>query len=315
MRTLLVAGLWLIPCFLLAENPVEVGSVAWKRDFKGALDDSARTGKPVLALFQEVPGCAGCQQFGREVLGKPLLVEAIETEFVPVLIYNNRRGYDAELLERYNEPAWNYQVIRFFDAKGKDIIPRKDRVWTLEPLAARMVAALEEAGREVPAYLRALATSTSNSSSHLETAAFAMFCYWTGEMKLGQIPGVVSTEAGWLEGREVTRVLYQPEVITFPSLVNAAAQVECANKVYTSSKDQRDSLKKTRLEIGELSEAYRPAPLHDQKRQLQDTPYAGLDLTPMQATKVNAWARVDPQRAMEWLSPRQLEQLRGHATR
>ncbi len=309
MRTFLITCLWLIPCsYLLAENPVEVGKVSWGRDFKDALDVSAQTGKPVLALFQEVPGCAGCQQFGREVLSEPLLVEAIETEFVPVLIYNNRRGYDAELLDRFHEPAWNYQVIRFFDSKGNDIIPRKDRVWTLEPLAARMIATLEEAGREVPAYLRTLAAPTS--STGLETAAFAMFCYWTGEMKLGQIPGVYSTEAGWLEGREVTRVLYHPDEITFPSLVEAAAQVECANKVYPSSKAQRDSLGMTRLEIGELTDSYRPAPLQDQKRQLQGTPYASLNLTPLQATKVNAWDRVDPGRAWEWLSPRQLEQLK-----
>jgi len=39
-----------------AQNPVEVGNVHWGRDFDGALKMSAATGKPVLVLFQEVPG-------------------------------------------------------------------------------------------------------------------------------------------------------------------------------------------------------------------------------------------------------------------
>jgi len=37
-------------------NPIEVGTVEWGRDFEGALAASAGTGKPVLVLFQEVPG-------------------------------------------------------------------------------------------------------------------------------------------------------------------------------------------------------------------------------------------------------------------
>lgn len=39
-----------------AQNPVEVGDVHWGRDFAAALAMSAESGKPVLVLFQEVPG-------------------------------------------------------------------------------------------------------------------------------------------------------------------------------------------------------------------------------------------------------------------
>ena len=39
-----------------AANPVEVGDVRWGRDFDAALGKSAASGKPVLVLFQEVPG-------------------------------------------------------------------------------------------------------------------------------------------------------------------------------------------------------------------------------------------------------------------
>ena len=92
------------------------------------------------------------------MLTQPQLVRAIEEEFIPVLVYNNRSsGMDRELLKRYREPAWNFQVIRFLDADGRDIIPRKDRVWTTRGVAQRMVKALEVLKHPVPDYLEELA--------------------------------------------------------------------------------------------------------------------------------------------------------------
>lgn len=88
------------------------------------------------------------------------MVAAIESNFVPLLIKNNVGGEDARLLKRFGEPAWNYQVVRFLDASAKDILPRKDRVWTTPTLAARMVGALKKQGREVP---EALARLTSGA--------------------------------------------------------------------------------------------------------------------------------------------------------
>lgn len=135
---------------------IEVGTVRWGRDLDGALAASQKSGKPVFLLFQEVPGCLGCRTFGREVLSHPAIVAAIENEFEPVLVYNNRPGRDAGILERFGEPAWNYQVIRFLDGRGNDIIPRRDRVWTVRAVAIRMAEALQMQGREVPASLMRL---------------------------------------------------------------------------------------------------------------------------------------------------------------
>lgn len=56
---------------------------------------------------------------------------------------------DEKLLKRFSEPAWNYQVIRFLDAEGRDIIPRKYRIWTLGGVASRMVEALTVVNRPV----------------------------------------------------------------------------------------------------------------------------------------------------------------------
>jgi hypothetical protein len=288
-----------------AGQPEEAGHVTWLRDLDAALKTSGTTGKPVFALFQEIPGCAGCKQFGREVLSDPLVVAAIESEFTPLLIHNNKSGKDAEVLQRFGEPAWNYQVVRFLDASASDIIPRKDRVWETGPLAERMIAALQKAKRPVPAWLTLLA---SEHSPRLEQVAMAMSCFWTGEMQIGQLDGVVATEAGFLGGHEVTLVKYDSAALSLDQLVKAAAKVRCADVLYVPS----TSLKAARSAglKAEVLDGYRAAPASDQKKQLEGTVAARLKLSGAQATKVNAWIRSEPAKANQFLTSSQRAQLR-----
>lgn len=46
---------FLVPC-PAAEPTPEIGKVSWKRDFDAALKEAGKSKKPVLLLFQEVPG-------------------------------------------------------------------------------------------------------------------------------------------------------------------------------------------------------------------------------------------------------------------
>ncbi|RYD35411.1 MAG: hypothetical protein EOP86_08565 [Verrucomicrobiaceae bacterium] len=289
-----------------SSNPEAVGTVAWGRDPDAALTSSGDTGKPVFALFQEVPGCAGCRQFGREVLSDPLVVEAIQSEFIPLLIHNNSSGGDSGVLKRFGEPAWNYQVVRFLDTRGKDVIPRRERVWETGPLTERMIDALARAGRPAPLYLKLIAAEHSPS---LKKAAFAMDCFWTGEMKLGRIDGVVTTEAGFINGQEVTLAGYDPVLIPLPRLIAAAEKVECARAVYVPGPELPD-FQTTRLLVGSLS-GYRKAPANDQKKQLSNFGSTKPGLTPAQAAKVNSWIGQDRAKALAHLSPRQRAALRA----
>jgi hypothetical protein len=99
-------------------------------------------------------------------------VEAAETLFHPVAVRNNVDGFEKLVLERFEEPSWNNPVLRFLDAKGVDVIPRKDRIWTTGGVLGRMVEALEAAEQTVPPWLALTATETS--SGEVETAVFAM---------------------------------------------------------------------------------------------------------------------------------------------
>ncbi len=285
----------------------ELGRVRWSRDLDEALVRSAHDGHPLFVLFQEVPGCSTCVSFGEQVLSHPLLVEAIETEFRPVFVYNNRPGHDAEVLARFGEPAWSNPVVRLLDAKGRDLVPRRTGVWTPHGIAARMVQALEGAGREVPRYLREAVEETRPRSE--ERATFGMYCYWSGEACLGGIPGIVASRTGVLAGSEVVEVLFDPEVMTYERLLAEARRRGCADRVVAHTPAQLSLAREifggaARLDPGTL----RPARSDDQKHYLGRSALRDLELTPTQEVRVNAAlaARLDPR---AHLSPRQLERL------
>lgn len=69
-------------------------------------------------------------------------MKSIESQFIPLLVYNNKGGRDAELLKKYKEPAWNFPVVRFVDGRGHDLLDRQDRIYTVEGIRKRMKRAL-----------------------------------------------------------------------------------------------------------------------------------------------------------------------------
>ncbi|MGJ8654177.1 MAG: VPGUxxT family thioredoxin-like (seleno)protein, type 2 [Opitutaceae bacterium] len=293
-----------------AAQPKELGDVNWLRNYDQAVAASKAQNKPILLLFQEVPGCQGCVDYGQSTLTHPLIVDAIEERFIPLAIHNNKGGHDGEILKRFKEPAWNFQVMRFIDTQGNDLIPRKDRVWTPTATASRMVEALEAAKRPVPHYLQSLAWT--EHADTLKTAAFSMYCFWDGEAKLGSIDGVQETEAGWLDGHEVVRLKYDPKTIQWAELVKKARADGCANQIYASDKTALTEIagehsKRSKLY---LSKNYRTASSTDQKRHLRFSKLKHLSLNPVQKTKINAaLSKGDHIEIHKWLSPSQIKTL------
>ena len=156
----------------------ELGTVNWQRNYDEALRLSEEQNKPVLLLFQEVPGCATCRNYGKNVLSHPLLVEGIENEFIPLAIFNNKGGDDRRILQKYNEPTWNNPVLRIVDAQGKDIIPRVASKYSPLSVLTAMTVALEKQGIEIPIYLQLLKDELSilEGSDH-KIAYYKMFCF------------------------------------------------------------------------------------------------------------------------------------------
>ncbi len=269
-----------------ANNTVpELGSVTWERDFDKALQRAATTKRPVFLLFQEIPGCDTCTGFGKNVLSHPLLKEAIQNEFVPIVVRNNVTGTEQRIRERYQEPSWNNPVVRFVDEKGVDILPRKDRIWDAHGIASRMLETLRAKSKlSMPGYL---AVAWAETAPKTAKAVFEMHCYWEGEAHLGALDGVIKTTSAWIGKAEVVEVVYRPDIITKAKLTEAAQANSC--KPVTTD----------RVRIAKTS---------DQQHSLGGTLYAKLKLTPMQRTKMHADIahKRDPKR---WLSPSQTASL------
>ena len=285
-------------------TPPELGRVAFLRDYAVASKKAKADNKPLLVLFDEVPGCATCTGFGSGPLSHPIVVSAAESEFVPLAVFNNVVGQDAEVLKAFNEPAWNNPVVRFLTASGVDLIPRKDGDYSTAFVLTRMVAALETAKRPVPVYLKLAVAEYAPTKT--EMAVFAMYCYWEGEAKLGALDGVIGTRIGELGGSEVVEVTFNPTVIGYKKLVEKASELDCTHKVFGRSATQLTVAKGV---VGDKAvQSDKPVDTRTQQQyHLAHYPaYYYLPLTAAQASRANAAlaARKWPD---EYLSPHQLE--------
>lgn len=226
MRYVLI--LLLFPFALAAQkNPVELGHVRWLRSMDEAQAKSKSENKPILILFQEIPGCQTCKSYGSDVLTQPLIVEAIETHFIPLAIYNNKDGADAAVLKKYNEPAWNNPVVRAVDLYGKDIAVRLSGNYSAAGLASWMTQVLIKNKGRAPQYLQLLSDELTAQNRRTMTQTYAMYCFWTGEALFGKLNGVIKTTAGFQDGKEVVTVVYDPSIITLAQLNEVASHNKC----------------------------------------------------------------------------------------
>jgi hypothetical protein len=188
----------------------ELGGVAWLRDYDRALALAAEQGKPILLLFQEVPGRSTCVRFGQDVLTHPLMVELIADQFVAAAIFNNHPGADAEILRRYGEPSWNNPVMRFLGPDGVELLPKLADHYDAPGLYEKITAVLDKLGEDVPGYFRLMGRDLLVEYGLSKSVTYTTPCFWSGETSLAQHPAVITTDAGWVNGEEVVQVHFDP---------------------------------------------------------------------------------------------------------
>lgn len=269
-----------------ANQSEELGTVSWYRDYNTALTLSKEQNKPVLILFQEVPGCMTCRNYGHNVLSNPLMVDAIENLFIPLAIYNNKKGADAKVLRKFSEPAWNNPVVRIIDGEETNLVKRVSGNYSQKGLYQAMEAALTKSGKEIPEFMQLLKQEIGAVEVGTKEATFKMYCFWSGESHLGDADGVVATEAGFMNGYEVVKVNYDPAVISEATLESYAKEAKC-NMVSSEGKFRKDK---------------------DPQYYLKHSDYKYLPLSAIQKTKINS-ALKNRKDARGYLSPTQLKWL------
>lgn len=278
------------------ENPAELGKVTWLRDYNDAIRESKEKDLPVFILFQEVPGCSNCTKFGNNILSHPLIVEAIESCFIPLCIFNNKSGEDKLILEKFNEPAWNNPVIRIINYEEKDIVKRQSDFRNMSTTINTITEAVTVYGRKVETYLQLLNEEVAaKESKYMNEVYFGMYCFWTGERELAGIDGVINTEAGFMSGKEVVKINYDSQITSLDTLFSKAKKVGCADQVFASIHAN------TNIKILPLSTYKKDK---EDKYYLRKSSFKAIPMTDLQKIKVNrAIAKgLDP---TIYLSPRQ----------
>lgn len=267
-----------------ANQAKELGTVSWYRDYDQAISQSEKTGKPIMILFQEVPGCSTCQNYGKNILSNPLLVDIIENEYIPLAIYNNKGGDDAKILKKYNEPSWNNPVVRVINSEGKDLITRLSGNYSIQGLSSYIRTSLTISKGQLPEYVNLITEELTTDSRTTKEVYYSMYCFWTGEAALGDIDGVVSTSPGFMNGKEVVKVNYDTDKVSEKEITRKAK----SNK-FSFVKDPS----KFRIDKD---------PQYHLKRSL----YKYLPLSELQRTKINT-ALSQRKNPDNYLSPTQLK--------
>lgn len=289
----------------IKDAPVELGQVKWIRNFDEATLKAKQQNKPLLVLFQEVPGCSTSSGYGKNVLSHPQIVEAIETLFVPVAIYNNHGGEDERILKSFGEPSWNNPVVRIITPDRKELVSRLNGDYTKAGLVRAMITALENDNKPVPQYLSLLVQDLKANSGKSERATFAMHCFWVGEGKLANINGVISSKPGFMGGHEVVELKYNPEIISYSDLVRKAKANNLARHIFTENSEQSSVAKDI---VSESSVSPKSDFRADSrpKYYMSGTLYKYVPMTQTQIARVNA-ALGGLRSPNAFLSPRQLE--------
>jgi len=275
----------LIPLAIQSQQ-IELGNVDWLRDYDEALAQSKAQDKAVFILFQEVPGCATCRNYGSDVLSHPLIVDAIENEFIPLAIFNNKGGKDAAILKKFKEPSWNNPVVRIINSSETNVIDRVAGKYDKASITFAMIKALQEEAIPVPEYLQLMLQEFQAQKMGVSEAYYSMYCFWSGEGHLAKHPAVVATEPGWMSGKEVVKVYYNENLTNKKTLDKFAKEGSC--------------------QLIEKSNGYRPD--KDLQYYLKNTLYRHLPLSAIQASKINA-ALAEGLNPMDYLSPSQTKWL------
>jgi len=267
----------------------ELGTISWYRGYDAATKIASLQNKSVLILFQEIPGCATCRNYGHNVLSNPMLAEAIQDLFIPLAIHNNKGGKDRKILEKFGEPTWNNPVVRIINKDGKNIVNRVSGNYSAKGLYNAMIQALKSEKREIPEYVKLLGKELASvNNPSIKETHFKMYCFWTGQKHLGSLDGVISAEPGFMDGHEVVKVKYDSKKISQQQLTNYANKASCSP-------------------IPE-DKSYRVAH-KDEQFYLKQTNYKYLPLSELQKTKINS-ALGNKQSAEKYLSPKQLTWLK-----
>jgi hypothetical protein len=293
----------------------EIGNLKFSfnaESWEQAKAESKRSNKAILILFHDTPVHHTGHSL-ESVLSNPLLVEAVETNFITVLVPKRATNLaERALLNKYRICGLKKtSVVRIVDHRGRDLAGKINRCdeWNLARAVGR---ALVAQGLKVPTYLKLLVQEMDPAAERV--SVFGMSSFWEGELAFAKCKGVVSTRAGWMGSKQSVEVTYNPKICSYSKLVQHAIKQNAADVMYCVNGRQmrianrevrgacKDSIMVGRIHLLETISVLDA----DSKHYLSQTALLYVPLLRVQAVKANLLiSQNDAKRCKSFLSPRQ----------
>jgi len=172
----------------------------------------------------------------------------------------------------------------------------------LEPEFADPISAA--AAIDAPSWVKLLAAEAS-AKGKTQRLTVSMGCFWRGEAVIGAFHGVVATTPGLLDNREVVDADFDPSVVSYTELLKLILRGGVATQVFARTDQQlveaTSLVDASHVIRSDVAIAPDPAPKHSMRIRSM----GGVEMTPIQATRVNAAARLGGD-VTEFLSPAQI---------
>lgn len=316
-------------CIIPKNTRDEWGRVKFLFDgnsFEQAKELCKQTQKPVLILFHD--GCKEAIEFGQQTLSHPLIVEAIETHFLPVVINSNAASgslEESKVAARYCSHR-SSTMVRVVNEKGKDIVVQiEDDRCNIPNLCAIMIKALERKEIKVPTYLKLLRKESQalnpkgkgHTTAPLEVV-LATKSVARAELDYADVEGVIATVLGRIGSFDVIKITYDGTgtAQSFEGIIRHAMFHHDLLRIYCVDEEQVEAARaevtkfeaKTHIKIVTIPSTGEKhiKKAHNPKLFLDRCEWKFLPLTPFQATLCNlalSSGRLDIATSM--LSPRQ----------
>jgi len=245
-----------------------------------------------------------------EILSHPLIVEAIESNFIPVAI-SPTAATRQNLLASPSDMETETAMLIIGTDNQRKTKGSSDEIW-MKHFTEIILDALHQEGIPAPRYLE-LVNEEFNATERRESTVITLHCFWSGEIELGTERGVVYTEPGYIGDREAMYLEFDNSTISYRDILKSSLDLNLINEAFPLNENQNavaHSIMPDEKVVDSDTDAFVPAPKKaNYKRYLSKSLYRFLPMTKKQAIMVNnaLFLEEDP---AELLSPRQLQMYR-----
>jgi hypothetical protein len=150
---------------------LERGAVVWLEEYEEAVLRSREEHKPLLVYFCRLDGEPMAEELGAAFFSHPLVVELIETAFVPLFVDNQANGRDQDILDRFKEIPGNKPVMRILNPDSNVPGERLFGNYSAQNLMFSLIYGLKATGNPVPHYIRLMAKEAGGALPRLITGS------------------------------------------------------------------------------------------------------------------------------------------------